>query len=434
MKPVKRRRTRNEHSISPNSKPIKNLVKKVKSQHGRVVLKPPMKVKDIPAAISNIPGSSQRPQHQKNQNSQKVPNPEQSSSKTAEIRTDKTVKPIFVNNNFNVVNNFINALTLTKLPQLKILYNNKTQVTCFNVADKAKIIEELIVKKLPFHTFTEPTDKDVIFLLKGHNHVTPDELLKKLIDEGIPATKVTFFKDNEDNPIYIVHFKKEQAVSCIQLQHNHKSIGNLIIKWEKLDKRRKRPTQCRRCQAWGHSASNCGYSYKCVKCIEEHLPGQCQRQTREGNPKCVNCRGDHAANSRQCQSFRQYEARVASRTPAPRRTFVSTPAPWNNANMLQRSFPPLQMESGYEQPKENLQEVSFTQQPSSSNSRASRKTGANSSSFANAQSRFMSIPDIDITLNLFNSLVDELSATSLQHERMQIMMRYCLPSSTNNAP
>lgn len=430
----KRRRTRNETSSSP----IATLVKKAKTQLGRVAQKPPKLPTSVPAADTNKSSSSRGPQHQKtkSQKSSQQQNSQQQNSllQNAQqqnpdgIPPEKMVKPIFVNNSFQVVNNFINGLTLTKLPLLKILSNRKIQVTCFSAADKAKVIEELNVKLLPFHTFTEPADKNVIFLLKGHNHVTPEKLLAKLIEESVPATKVTFFKDNEDNPIYIVHFKKEQStINFNQLQHSHKSIGNLIVKWEKIDKRRKRPTQCHRCQTWGHSASNCGYSYKCVKCIEDHLPGQCQRKTREGTPKCVNCRGDHAANSRQCEAFRHYEARVSSRVPAPRRHFTSTPAPWNNAAQSQQDFPPLQE-------IHNFQEVSFTQQQSSSNVRPSRSNNPKPSSLANTHARFMSIPEIDVTLNLFNSLVEELSATSLQHERLQIMMRYCLPSSTNNAP
>lgn len=184
-----------------------------------------------------------------------------------------------------------------------------------------------------------------------------------------------------------------------------------------------------------HSAKNCGLDFKCVKCTASHAPGQFPRTSREGNAKCVNCDGDHPANSRQCQAFKAYEANVARRAPAPRRSFISTPAPWRNAQQLNSDFPQIQTQALIEEIEEIHPLVSFTQNPTSSeNSRSSRKTNPSKSSFAYAQGRFRSIPDIDITMNMFNSLIDELSATTLHHERLQIMMRYCLPSASNNAP
>lgn len=410
----RRQRSNSGEMPSISNSPTLTKQRKVQSRQGEKPVKPQMHQQMLSKSSSCQPSSS---------------NPD--TADPAVATTTKIVKPIFVDNNFLVVNNFVNGLTLTKKPLLKILHNNRVQISCFNVDDKAKVMDDLKAKHLRFHTFTEPSERDALLLLKGHNRVEPDELLKILIDEGVEANRVTFLRDNAHSPVYIVHFPNNE-VNFNVLAHNHKAIGNLIVKWDKLDRRRKKPTQCHRCQLWGHSARNCGHNYKCVKCIEEHLPGQCLRTTRDGFAKCVNCSGDHAANSRQCRAYKDYEARVASRLPAPRRTFNSTPAPWNNAVQLSTDFPPIQNNFLSEMSDTGQPQVSFTQ-PTSSNMRPSRQSNSHSQSFANAQSRFMSIPDIDITMNLFNSLIDELSATSNHHERMMIMMRHCFPSSNQNA-
>lgn len=260
------------------------------------------------------------------------------------------------------------------------------------------------------------------------------------------------------------------------LVYEHKTIANLIVKWEKLDFNRKRPTQCHRCQQWGHSARNCGRLYRCVKCTDTYEPGMCPRTTREGEAKCVNCEGAHPANSRQCRAFLSYQDRT-TRHRAPAR-FTSTPAPWApngfNVRQHQQDFPPLminqaqqnrafhqplaqghaQLNQAYRPPltygqaqhfenyesavetddeEEMIQQsVSFTQKRKSHNSaRPSRNAQSN---FSQTQAKFQSIPDIDITLRMFAKLTDELSATTSQPERMAIMLRYCSNLPADNVP
>lgn len=51
-------------------------------------------------------------------------------------------------------------------------------------------------------------------------------------------------------------------------------LNNVVIKWEKLQRRD--ILQCRRCQRIGQTATNCGMTYRCVKCNSPHEPGQCK--------------------------------------------------------------------------------------------------------------------------------------------------------------
>lgn len=68
-------------------------------------------------------------------------------------------------------------------------------------------------------------------------------------------------------------------------------------------------TQCRRCQKFGHAATNCNNLYRCVKCTAIHNPGECKKLTTD-QPKCVNCNEEHSANYKKCAAFLNYTQRT----------------------------------------------------------------------------------------------------------------------------
>lgn len=446
------------NSLPGGSPEIQSRVKKAKSSKGRVPNKPPSRVQPKqPAKVTTTPVPGQ--------SSPASVEPAKDPAESAGI-TFKVVKPVFVEHNFQVVNNHVNNVQFSKKPLLKIANKLKIQVSCYTIEDKLKLIASLNEKKLKNFTYSEASEKSSIFVLRGHHKVKTEELLATIQAEGIQATKVTFLSDNEEAPLYIVHFEKG-TTNINSLIYEHKTIGNLMIKWEKLDHNRKRPTQCHRCQQWGHSARNCGRDYRCVKCTNTHEIGKCERTTRDGDAKCVNCQGNHPANSRQCTAFLKYQERTTRRR-APTH-FTSTPAPWANngynPRRRQADFPPLttrQAQQNHQQPlnshaqhpqqplgnrqtqydsdseesqydDESQHPVSFSQPRMSTNARPSRRVTNGTNSFATLHAKFQSIPEIDTTMRLFNDLVRELGSTLDQPARMMIMMRYCFPDSTQNA-
>ena len=61
------------------------------------------------------------------------------------------------------------------------------------------------------------------------------------------------------------------------------------------------PIRCYSCQVFGHHKSKCGRHPVCCNCSEpEHCgpSGVCDKPA-----KCVNCSGDHPANSKQCPQW-----------------------------------------------------------------------------------------------------------------------------------
>lgn len=94
------------------------------------------------------------------------------------------------------------------------------------------------------------------------------------------------------------------------MAHKIRAIDQAIVKFEFLRK----PTiiQCRRCQRFNHSASNCSLPYRYVKCTKSHEPGNClSTKNNKFKPKCFNCNGDHTANNaKECKVFKEV---IASR-------------------------------------------------------------------------------------------------------------------------
>jgi hypothetical protein len=68
----------------------------------------------------------------------------------------------------------------------------------------------------------------------------------------------------------------------------------------------KAPLQCKRCQRFGHTQRNCGYSPRCVAYGEEHLSGECPNPKQQ--LKCCSCGGNHTSNYRGCLKWKEAKA------------------------------------------------------------------------------------------------------------------------------
>jgi hypothetical protein len=152
--------------------------------------------------------------------------------------------------------------------------------------------------------------------------------------------------------------------------------------------------------------------------LNSHQPGECLRKTREGNPTCVNCKGDHAANSKICIKYKQYREKIdnlKSKRNVPERSpilFKSTPAPWSKNNYEEHFPNSLNIQS-----KSNVNPVD----------RLSISNQINEfKRFSNLQNEFNAIPEIGKTLDLFQELVVKLEKKSDHGARLRILLEYQL--------
>jgi hypothetical protein len=235
--------------------------------------------------------------------------------KKARLQSDKPPKPIIVTNTtFSAVTAVINLLSLDKMPTFKKRRGKDFSIQAASVQDKKKILEKLNSQNHQLFTYTEVADRHQIFSLFGHHETSTDVLLQDLTTAGIPAVKVLRANKSVDDPIFLVTFQKN-STSLHELQTKHSVINFLRIKWDKNRPRVQRPTQCHRCQRFGHAAINCSLPFRCVKCLNTHEPGQCSRTSRdEGLPSCVKCNQEgHASNSMDCPVFIKYFQRIAAK-------------------------------------------------------------------------------------------------------------------------
>lgn len=350
-------------------------------------------------------------------------------------KNPRNAKPIFIDAGYPVISNVLKNIDLADSPSIKIMGPRKCQVICKSFEDKQKLINKVKSQEIKYFSFSEPHEKPAIYVLKGLHKLDPAELLDMLKTSKVPATKVSFLVENDDYPVYLVHFER-QIVNLKMLQVVHKVINpeknvNIVAIWEKLDRSRKRLTQCRNCQRFGHSASNCGQSYRCVKCTDLHGPGDCARKTKEGTPKCINCHGDHTANSRVCKHYEEYQQRVSRQRSTRRvtadRTVASAMKQQNVPKFNQvRNFPPLSTEN-----------VSSTRNASASCSGTASYAHVVSNSksaqsrLEDLQLRLAAIPSLDETLDALEKFVSDLETAKNERERRSAMLRFLMLSNGN---
>lgn len=137
---------------------------------------------------------------------------------------------------------------------------------------------------------------------------------------------------------YLITIRKEDANYIKAI----KDIDNIKIKFEHYIKK-STPTQCYRCQTFGHGSSNCTKKPKCLKCARCHLTSECPIKHKNGSNRqllrCANCGGPHPANFSKCPTLMGImERQQVSQKPAQNNTRTPKTQPPTLTNV---NFPPL---------------------------------------------------------------------------------------------
>jgi len=64
--------------------------------------------------------------------------------------------------------------------------------------------------------------------------------------------------------------------------------------------------QCLNFQEYGHSRTYCAYPPRCIRCGKHHPSTSCVK-TRDTPATCALCKGDHPANYKGCQIYKQIQ-------------------------------------------------------------------------------------------------------------------------------
>lgn len=208
----------------------------------------------------------------------------------------------------------IQRIIQNKLPLNSCVFgrinNGKFRIFPNSAEIREKVISFAKERGYAFNTYT-PTDcKMINIIIKGLDHVDDPAIIEnELESNGIVPYKIEKFTTG-----YMRKNKVKSNLWHLILQPNTDTktlfairiIDQAIVKFEFL--RKPMIIQCKRCQRFNHSASNCNLPYRCVKCTNQHEPGQCRygNETNKVKPKCVNCQGNHTANDgKNCPIFQK---------------------------------------------------------------------------------------------------------------------------------
>lgn len=268
------------------SSPVSNRVQK-QSKTGTYWLSQPLPTSNSFAELENQEDDG--PQTQKSEKQPKPP-------------------PIFIDKVTNI-------RPLTKLLEetvggqfeIKVLHNSQVKIQPLSSEAFKTILKELDGKGTEYYTYKPKQERSFRVILK-HIHPSTDteEIKQALANHDHAVTNIWNMKQAST--------KKPLHMFVIDLQPNTKNkqiydITSLLhcrIKFEPPRPKRIIP-QCANCMAYGHTKSYCYRNPRCIKCAGDHASIDCNRKERSVDVKCALCDGNHPANYKGCNVFKELQ-------------------------------------------------------------------------------------------------------------------------------
>lgn len=161
---------------------------------------------------------------------------------------------------------------------------------------------------IKYYSYTPKHEKPKTIVLKGifgdfdEVQVREDLMSRKFKKVEILKVNKIIFNKKTNNFGFIVQTTNTSDINEIT---KIKTMLYQKVSWEQL--RRNSLFQCKKCQRFGHAASNCTLPPRCVKCGEGHDFGKCLivKNSDRLSLKCANCEQvGHPANYRGCPFFK----------------------------------------------------------------------------------------------------------------------------------
>lgn len=221
-----------------------------------------------------------------------------------------TISPIIVTDHSTNIDEIARQLDIKY--RMKILSIGR-KVMLDTVDDKKKFYDILVKEKIHFYSHPDIESKVFKVILSGLPQVETGDIIASLRNEhNITPSKVTMFKTESVNKIYLCHFNKSEVdmkrLNTVTTVYHH------VIKWSTYKRKRNGPTQCYRCCMYGHGASTCNRYVVCLVCSGNHETKSCSitNESTSASYKCFNClsanlKHDHKANDLMCPFRAKYE-------------------------------------------------------------------------------------------------------------------------------
>ncbi|KAL1110196.1 hypothetical protein AAG570_008273 [Ranatra chinensis] len=186
------------------------------------------------------------------------------------------------------------------------------------------IIRYLTEGKYAFHTYQIKSERVYRVVLRGlHRHTPLHEITRDIEKQGHKVRGVTNAlhpKSKMPMPLFFVDLEPAPNNSDI---FNICRIFYSEVRVEEPHKRRD-VVQCTRCQQFCHTKSYCNRPPRCVHCAGEHDSTTCLK-SRDTPATCTLCSGDHPANYRRCQVYKDLQNDARKRTYTQEKRSVDPP-------------------------------------------------------------------------------------------------------------
>lgn len=191
--------------------------------------------------------------------------------------------------------------------ELRVLSNNRVKIHTKTPEEYRIIVKQLEIKETEFYTYKPKQERSFKVVLKNlHPSTNPEEIKQALKDAGHDATNVWNIKQRATKqPLHMF-------IVEIAPKSNNKNIYDIQyllhcrIKFEPPRPVRTIP-QCANCQQYGHTKAYCRRKPKCIKCAGDHQSAKCSRKERSDMVKCVLCDGNHPANYKGCNIYKDLQ-------------------------------------------------------------------------------------------------------------------------------
>lgn len=263
-----------------------------------------------------------------------------------EMQISRKPPPIVIHCKTNDHKSYVKAVENVVTKGFHIKYTNQnTNLYIYNQEEYKKYLELLKGNEtLQYHTYTPKNERKHAFILRGMDSASDtDEIKEELENQHKMEVDKVFKLKNTNKGLFLVVC--DSAVTLKYLNKNIRYVNRTKVTWER---RHNIPpiTQCRRCQAWGHSTSNCYSEPKCLKCADSHWTRECQKVKKEDpntnkHIKCANCLGNHLAFDKECPVFlRKLELKNKTTKERLAPKFVAAPIPTTNPWFKNRTANP----------------------------------------------------------------------------------------------
>uniref|UniRef100_A0A6M2DS00 Putative nucleic-acid-binding protein from transposon x-element n=1 Tax=Xenopsylla cheopis TaxID=163159 RepID=A0A6M2DS00_XENCH len=234
------------------------------------------------------------------------------STNTETVKTTETQvlkpPPLFIYNvtNINDMTNQFNNIIPHDHYYCRSLANNMLKIMCNNIDSYRTLIKHLKESNVIHHTYQLKEDRAYRVVLRNVHHTTDLTLIiNELGQLGHKVRNIINIRHRTTkDPLNMFFVDLEPAKNNQQIFQITKLL-NHIIKVEPPHKNNTIP-QCTRCQLFNHTKKYCNRPFICVRCGDNHNSIDCKKN-RDLPAKCGLCAGDHPANYRGCEYYKNFQ-------------------------------------------------------------------------------------------------------------------------------